>query len=53
MRSNSPLHKIEPGAMAYKHSFDARVRDVVQARARAPERTSGDDPGMSPFDRWC
>jgi hypothetical protein len=28
MRSNSPLHKTEPGAMAYEHSFDARVRDV-------------------------
>lgn len=28
MRSNSPLHKTEPGAMAYEHSFDARVRLV-------------------------
>jgi hypothetical protein len=28
MRSNSPLHKTEPGALAYEHSFDARLQDV-------------------------
>jgi hypothetical protein len=28
MRSNSPLQKTKLGAMAYEHSFDARVRDV-------------------------
>jgi hypothetical protein len=30
MRSNSPLHKTEPSAMAYEHSFDAHVRDVYK-----------------------
>jgi hypothetical protein len=49
MRSNSPLRKTEPGAMAYEHSFGAHV-GRIQASARAPERASGDDPGISPFD---
>jgi hypothetical protein len=35
MRSNSPLHKTVSGAMAYEHSFDARVRDVSKQRSRS------------------
>jgi hypothetical protein len=62
MRSNSPLHKTEPGALAYEHSFDARVRDVSKpALARQKARVLAmlglavtDDPAclQEMFDRY-
>ncbi len=30
MRSNSPLHKTEPGAIAYEHPFAARLSRCSQ-----------------------
>jgi hypothetical protein len=41
MRSNSPLHKTEPGALAYEHSFDARVRDVSKASVSSARQVTG------------
>jgi hypothetical protein len=35
MRSNSPLHKTELGAMAYEHSFDARPSQRLRAGSAA------------------
>lgn len=35
MRSNSPLHKTEPGAMAYEHSFNALFGTYTSQRSRA------------------
>ena len=43
MRSNSPLHKTEPGAIAYEHSFDARD---VSKPALARLAGLGDGPGF-------
>ena len=45
MQSNSPLHRTEPGAILYKHSFDVRVRDVSKP-ALARLAGLGDWPGF-------